>query len=64
MAMGSYRVRYGEPPCVDCSHAFVHEIEYRCWGCDRGVCAVCAVVVRSRGEVYCRECAGEREEEG
>ena len=63
MAGGSLRVRYGDGSCFDCSHEYVHDIEYRCWGCDRGVCAVCAVVVRSRSEVWCRECAEEREEE-
>ena len=59
MTRTSYRIWRGDRPCVDCRHHYAYEIEYRCAGCDRGVCAACSVYVRVRSEILCVECARE-----
>lgn len=43
--------------CGFCGHRHALDIEYRCYGCERGVCAVCLVTVVETREGYCPECA-------
>ena len=43
--------------CGFCGHRHALEIEYRCVGCDRGVCALCLVMVLETREGFCPECA-------
>ena len=47
----------GTETCRFCVQTYVYEEEYRCVGCDAGICAECAVFVRQTEEVYCPECA-------
>lgn len=49
----------GTETCHHCTHTYVLQMEYRCTGCDRGVCEQCALVVRETSEVFCRECTEE-----
>ena len=46
-----------DEPCPACRHVYAYELEYRCMSCDGAVCAICAVFVRERHEVFCPECA-------
>lgn len=45
--------------CGFCGQRHSLELEYRCVGCDREVCALCLVVVRHGAEPWCPECEPE-----
>ena len=62
MAERRGRVRVVGSACPACEQPYALDIEYRCVGCDREVCALCVVVVREVGEAWCPECAPEEEE--
>ena len=52
-------VRVDRGSCGFCGNRHALDIEYRCVGCDREVCAMCFVTVRETREGYCPECAPE-----
>jgi hypothetical protein len=58
-----YWVSGGTETCHVCEHTHVVEMQLRCVGCDRGVCAQCAVVVRETREVFCTQCLEGEEED-
>lgn len=43
--------------CGFCGHVHALDIEYRCVGCDREICALCLVTVETRHTGFCPECA-------
>jgi hypothetical protein len=53
----------GTETCHACTHRYVYQVELRCTGCDRGLCAHCAVIERVTREAWCPECSIERGEE-
>lgn len=53
------RIQVADGWCPSCEQRHTLDIEYRCVGCDGGVCALCVVVVRERQEAWCPECAPE-----
>ena len=55
------RIQVVEGRCPFCEQPHVMDIEYRCVGCDQGVCALCVVLVRERRESWCPACPPEEE---
>lgn len=51
-----YWLEGGTERCFACEGFYVLQMEFRCVGCDRGLCEQCIVLVWPLREVYCKEC--------
>ena len=46
----------GTEHCPFCLQRYALEVELRCTGCDRGMCAHCVTHVHVHEDVWCPEC--------
>jgi hypothetical protein len=52
----------GDATCEVCGHTMIVQAEWRCTGCDAGVCEHCTVRIHATHDVVCIPCSALEEE--